>query len=149
LRGRFGAGGIDRADGHIIRARRHRAFGLSRRVRAQSDLNPGGGVPDFLHAPVARIEEIFLAEMTNLRANLAGDVEMIVDDQRYARAMGDGVDGFRQTPDFVGRRRLGAQLNEIRAAVAQLAGELVRCATMQISGIHESVEATVSERFHA
>ena len=86
--------------------------------------------------------------MAKFRAQVACDLQMIVDDQADARTPGDGQNFFRQPPDFVRGGIFGAQLDQIAAAIAQLLRDEFRRAAMQVGRVHEGVKFAVRERFH-
>src|ERR1019366_8053448 len=98
---------------------------------------------------VAGVEKIFLAEMADVRADFARDVQMVVDDEADVRAAGDGQNLFRQATNFIGRKILGAELDQIAAAVAKLLRDEFGSAAMQIGRVHESVKLAIREWFHA
>src|ERR1035441_1321030 len=74
---------------------------------------------------------------------------MVVDDEADVRAAGDGQNLFRQATNFIGRKILGAELDQIAAAVAKLLRDVFGCAAMQIGRVHESVKLAIRERFQA
>ena len=61
--------------------------------------------------------------MAKISADFAGDVPMIVYDQADAGLMEHGQDFFGQAAHFIGGCAFGAELNQIRAAIAQLPGD--------------------------
>ena len=61
--------------------------------------------------------------MAKVRADFAGNVPMIVDDQSDAGLLEHGKNLFGQAAHFVGGGALGAELNQIRAAIAELPGD--------------------------
>src|SRR5580700_10376876 len=50
--------------------------------------------------------------------------------------------------NFVGGGVLGAQLNQVRSAVAKLAGDFADIAAMQVGRINKGVETALIEGFH-
>ena len=117
-------------------------------MRAQTNAECGVRNAELGNIREARIEEIFLPEMTNLRANFARDVQMVIDDKPHARPLRDGPDRLCQSPHLVARRILGAQLDKVRAAIAKLLCQDGGIAPMQVGGVHERVETAIVERFH-
>ena len=103
---------------------------------------------DLRHMLVSRIKKILLSEMTNLRTDFARDFQMVIDDQPHARPLRDGMNRLRHAPHFVARRILGAKLDEVRAAIAQLLRNERGIASVQVGGIHERVESAIVKRFH-
>ena len=67
--------------------------------------------------PTAGVEEIFLAEMTQFRADRFRNRQMVVDHESHVGSSRDRqkVDG--QAADFFRRRTLGPQLDQVRAAI--------------------------------
>ena len=86
--------------------------------------------------------------MAEFRAGFAGDVRMVVDDQADVRAAGDGQNRLGHAADFVGRGFFGAELDQVRAAVAQLLRKDFRRAAMEVGRVNKSVKPAVRERFH-
>jgi len=76
--------------------------------------------PHFRNAFMAGIKKILLAQMTKFRTEVAGDFQMVVDDQADVGAARDGQDFFRHAPDFIRRGFFGAKLDQITAAVTKL-----------------------------
>ncbi len=81
--------------------------------------------------------------MTKFRAGFARHLRMIIDHQAHVRAPGDGQDFFHHAADFVGRRFFGAELDQIRAALAELLRHDLRRATLQKGRVHEGVELAI------
>ncbi len=86
--------------------------------------------------------------MAEFRADFAGDVQMIVDDQADIGAAGDRQNFFRQPPDFVRRRIFGAELDQVAAAVAELLRDEFGCAAVQVGRVHEGIKLAFRQRFH-
>ena len=86
--------------------------------------------------------------MAKFRASLSRDVQMVVDDQADVCAPGDGQNRLRHSADFVRRGFFGAELDQIRAAVAKLLGKDFRRAAMEVGRVNKSVKPAVGERFH-
>jgi hypothetical protein len=86
--------------------------------------------------------------VAKFRAGFAGDVRMVVDDQPDVRAPGYGQNLFGHPADFVGRGFFGAELDQIRAAVAELLRKDFRRAAMKVGRVNKSVKPAVRERFH-
>jgi hypothetical protein len=103
----------------------------------------------FGNMPVAGVKKILLPEMAKLRAQLTRQSEVIVDDQADLRTARDRQNRFRQAAHFVERGLLGAELDQIRAAFAELLCEDFRSAAMQVGRVHESVKFAIGEGFHA
>ncbi len=97
---------------------------------------------------MAGIEEILLAQMAKFRAGVARDVQMVVDNQSDVCAARDGQNLFNHLPDFVRRGFFGAELDQIRAAVAKLLRKNFRRAAMEIGCVNKCVKPAVGERFH-
>lgn len=147
----------NRANGDVSRFSSDGAPGLSRRVSGKTDANAERGTRNaeqrlWIPRSAFRVprfpKEILLAEMAEFRADLLGDVQMVVDDQADVGALENGLNLFGEAEDFVRRRILGAQLNQIRAAIAELLHDFRHIAPVQVSGVDEGVEAAVSEGFH-
>ena len=98
---------------------------------------------------VSRIKKIFLSQVAKFRAEVARDFQMVVDDEADVRAARDGQDFFRHGADFIRRGFLGAKLDQIAAAVAELLGDEFGRAAIQIGRVHERVELAIRERFHS
>jgi len=148
LGGRFGAGGVDRADGDIVRSGSQRALRLIGSMRAQTNAEFRVRSLEFGDILESGVEKIFLAEVANVRTNFVRDLQVVVDDEADLRTARDGQDFFRQTPNFVGRRMLGPELNQITAAVTKLLRDEFGRAAMQIGRVHEGVKFAVREWFH-
>jgi hypothetical protein len=97
---------------------------------------------------VAGVKEILLAKVTKLSTYVACDGKVIVDDQGSIGALCDRQDRVRHAMNFIGRRSLGAELDDVRAPIAQLLSHEFRRATVQVGRVHEGVESAVGERFH-
>jgi hypothetical protein len=94
------------------------------------------------------VEEILLAQVAKFRAGFARNVQMVVDDQPDVRAPRDGQNRLGHPADFVRRGFFGAELDQIRAAVAKLLRKDFRRAAMEIGRVNKSVKPAVRERFH-
>src|SRR6185437_4587152 len=77
------AGGENRADGCVIRASLDSSPGLSGRVRAQADFQLRAASCELRDVSVTTIKKIFLAQMTELRANFARHFQKIIDDEPH------------------------------------------------------------------
>jgi hypothetical protein len=86
--------------------------------------------------------------MAKFRIEVVGDVRVIIDDQPDVRESRDGQNLFGQPADFVRRGCFGAELDQIRAAVAELLRDEFRRATLQIGRVHKRIKPAVRERFH-
>ena len=75
---------------------------------------------------VARAEEVILAQVAELRAEFLRQRQMIVDHQTDAGPAGDGQNRFSQAAHLFERRLLGAQLNQVRPAIAKLLRDVPR-----------------------
>src|SRR5580658_4696780 len=73
---------------------------------------------------------------------------MIVDDQADAGLANDRLDGGGEAANFSGVTVFGAELDKVRAAVAELAGDFGGVASAQIGGVDEGVEAALGEGLH-
>ena len=87
--------------------------------------------------------------MTKIRADFAGDVHVIVDDQSNVCMAYDGQNRFCHRTNFIGRGFFGAELDQIRAAVAKLLCNNFRRAAMEIGSVNEGIKPAIRERFHA
>ena len=84
----------------------------------------------------------------DVHANLLRDLQMIVDDETDIGALDDRQNLFRHATDFIRRGILGAQLDQIAAAVTELLRDEFGRAAMQIGRVHESIKFAIRERFH-
>ena len=94
------------------------------------------------------VEKILLAQMTEFRAGFVRDVQMVVDDQPDVRAACDGQNRLGHPADFVRRGFFGAELDQVRAAVAELLRKDFRRAAMEVGRVNKRVKPAVRERFH-
>ena len=92
------------------------------------------------HMSVARTEEVFLTQVTELSAEFLRQGRMIVDHQSDTGPTGDGQDRFCQAAHLSEGRLLGAQLNQVRPAVAKLLHHGCRVAPAQESGINKGIK---------
>jgi len=152
--GRLGAGGKDRTNPQVIRAPGNRPSGLLRRGAAQANPELGrhrltsarsrlsrlAGRRKLGNVGVARAEEILLTQMAELRPQLLREGKVIVNHQANASPLRHRQNRFRQLAQLVQRRFLGAQLNQVRAAVTKLLGDELGRAPAQVSGVHEGVK---------
>ena len=97
---------------------------------------------------MSRIKEFLLAQVAKFHAEIVGNVHMIVDDQSNVRAARDGQDRLGHATDFIGRGCFGAELDQIRTAVAELLRDDFRRAALQTGRVHERIKPAVGERFH-
>ena len=97
---------------------------------------------------MSRVKKILLSQMAEFRAEVARDVQMVVDDETDVGASRDGQDFFRHLSDFFKRRFLCAKLDEIAAAVGELLGDKFGRAAIQIGRVNEGIEFALRERFH-
>ena len=146
----LGRRGKDRADGNISRLGGDGAQGLGRRVGAQAN---GRGAQALRRSQLravrpAGVKKIFLAKMAQIRAHLAGHVPIIINDKADAGALQHGNDFVGETANFVSAFVLGAELNEIGAAVAKLAGDVGWWAASQPGGINKRIESALPQRLH-
>ena len=88
---------------------------------------------------VARIKKITLSEMAKIRTDVTRDIRIIVNDEADIRPSGDGQDFFCHCTDFIGQRIFGAELDQIRAAVAELLRDNFWCAAMQPGRVNEGI----------
>ena len=86
--------------------------------------------------------------MTKFSAGFARDVRMVVDDQSDVRATRDGQNRLGHVADFIRCGFFGAELDQIRAAIAKLLREDFRRAAMEVGRVNERVKPAVRERFH-
>jgi hypothetical protein len=86
--------------------------------------------------------------MAKISADFAGDVPMIVYDQSHAGPMEHGQDFFGKAAHFISGCALGAELNQIRAAIAQLPGDGGGLARSEPGGVNERVKAALRQRLH-
>jgi hypothetical protein len=103
---------------------------------------------EFGNVFVAGVEKIFLSQVANIRADFAGDFQMVVDDEADVGAFGHGQDFFGHAANFIRRRIFGAELDQIAATFAEFLRDKFWRAAMQISRVHEGVKLAVRERFH-
>jgi hypothetical protein len=96
----------------------------------------------------SRIKEIFLAQMAKVGTDFTGNVPMIVDDQTDAGPMEYGKDLFGQAAYFIGGCAFGAELNQIRAAIAQLLSDRGRLTRAEPGGVDECVKAALRQWLH-
>ncbi len=148
LGGRFGAGGVNRSDGNVIRPGFERALRLRGSVSGQTNQGPDSGVLDLGNMGVAGVEKIFLPQMADVSPDFTRDVQMIIDDKAGVRAACDGENFFRHAPDVIWRRIFGTELNQVAAAIAELLCDQFRREAMQIGRVHERVKLAIRERFH-
>jgi hypothetical protein len=78
--------------------------------------------------------------MAEFRPYLQRHRKVIVDNQGNAGPLSHGQDLFRQAANHLGRRLLGAQLNQVCAPLAKLLRDDSRRAPAQVSRIHEGVK---------
>ena len=97
---------------------------------------------------VARLKVIFLTEMADFSAKVAGELPVVVDDEGDTSSAGDGEEHFGRLSDFFFRPVFGPKLDEVGATSAELASEIDGGAVVQIGTVDEGVKATVGERFH-
>ena len=97
---------------------------------------------------MSRVKKILLAQVAKFRAGFSRDVQMVVDDQADFCPASDGQNRLRHPADFVGRGFFGAELDQIRAAVAKLLGKDFRRAAMEVGRVNKSVKPAVREWFH-
>jgi hypothetical protein len=88
---------------------------------------------------MARPEEILLAQMAELRPYLLRHRKVIVDNQGDAGPLSHGQNLLRQAANLLGRRLLGAQLNQVRPPRKAVARRFRR-APAQVSRIHKGVK---------
>ena len=86
--------------------------------------------------------------MAKFGADITGDFQMIVDNQANVGVVRYGQNRFGHAADFVGRRFFGAELDQIRAAVAKLLRHHLGGAALQTGRVHERIKPAISERFH-
>ena len=80
-----------------------------------------------------------------LRADFRSDFRMIVDDEPDVGGRSDWQKFFCERADFIGRGIFGAQLNQVRAAFAELPTNFGRIASVQIGSVNEGVEAAITQ----
>lgn len=86
--------------------------------------------------------------MTDFGTDFDGDVAKVVDDESDVGCAGDWQNLVGDSTDFISARRLGAQLDKVGAASAELARHLSRHATVKVGGVDKGIEPTLGERFH-
>jgi hypothetical protein len=86
--------------------------------------------------------------MAKISADFAGDVPMIVYDQADAGPMEHGQDLFGQAAHLIGGGAFGAELNQIRPAIAQLPRDCGGLARSEPGSVNERVEAALRQRLH-
>ena len=97
---------------------------------------------------VSRVKKILLAQVAKFRASLSRNVQMVVDGQADFCPPSNGQNGLRHPADFVRRGFFGAELDQIRAAVAKLLSKDFRRAAMEVGRVNKSVKPAVGEWFH-
>jgi hypothetical protein len=95
------------------------------------------------------IKKILLPQMTKLGTDLAGDVEVVIDHQGDAGPASYGQNFFGQPQHLVAGGMLGAELEEIAAAITKLLRKNFGFTAMQIGGVHEGIKLALGQRFHA
>jgi hypothetical protein len=78
--------------------------------------------------------------MAEFGAEFLGQRGVVIDHQADAGSPRYRENGFGQAADFVEGGVFGAELDEVSAAVAELPGDELRRAAMQVSGINKGVE---------
>ena len=91
---------------------------------------------------MARAEEIILTQMAELCAQFLRQGRVIVNHQSDASPLRHGQNRFRQPAHLVERRLLGAQLNQVCAAITKLLGDGPRRPPAQVCGVYEGVKLT-------
>jgi hypothetical protein len=94
------------------------------------------------HLPITRLKKILLPQMASRRAHLESNLRVIVDDQPHSSPFGNWQNGFRHVANIVLARSFGAELNEVRTAIAKSLCYPLWLPAMQVRSIHESVKAT-------
>jgi hypothetical protein len=89
---------------------------------------------------MVRTKEIILAQMAEFRPHLLRHGKVIVDDQSDAGSFCHGQNLFRQAANLLGRRLLGAKLNQVRAPIAKLLSDGSRRAPAQVGRINKGVK---------
>ena len=97
---------------------------------------------------VSGIKKIALAEMAKVRIQFSRNIQIIVDDQSDIRTPSNGQNRFGHRTNFIGRGFFGAELDQIRTAVAELLRNEFRRAAMQIGRVNERIKPAIGERFH-
>ncbi len=98
---------------------------------------------------MAVIKEILLTNVCRWSAEFRGKLVVVIDNQTDTRLLRHGQNRFGHAPDFREGFVLGAQLDEVRAAIAKLLSEMGGSAAMQVSRIDKRIEAAIRQRFHA
>ena len=148
LGGGLGAGRKHRPDGDVIRSGGKGALSLRGRMGGQANAECGVRSAECGNIFETGVKKIFLSQVTKLRAEVARDFQMVVDDEADVRAARDGQNFFSHGADFIGRGFFGAKLDQIAAAVAELLRDEFGRAAVQVGRVHESVELAIRERFH-
>ena len=146
--GGFGGGGVDGADGDVIGLGLEGALGFPGVMGAEAEGDAWPGGDGVWLGERGGVEEILLAEVAVVRADFGGDFGEIIDDQADAGGAGDGQDGFGHPADFVRGRILGAELDEVGAALAEGIGDGGGGTEMEAGGVNEGVEAAEGEWLH-
>src|SRR5438128_1160586 len=87
-----------------------------------------------------RVEKIFLPEVTEFGSHLARDGWKVIYDQPDLGRPGDRQDGLRHAANLIRRGSFGAELDEVRASITKLAGDVLRRAGVEIGRINKGVE---------
>jgi len=140
FRGWFGPGSEHRADGYIVRSGRDGTVRLAGGVAAKAKSQripkrwPGGA----MH--MARLKEIFLAQMANLGADRLGEFRKVIDYKPNSGAACDGEDSLRDPAHLRLGQVLGTKLNQIAPSLAKPFRNRLRRPIREISQIDEGIE---------
>lgn len=144
----LGAGGENRSDRHVIGPGRGRTLGLFWRMGTEADFAASGPIREFPDMPEAGVEEVFLPEVADFGPDFTGDFQVIIDDEPDTRRPGHRRDFLRKLANGVNGLALGPELNQIRAAVAKLAGNPDRITAGEVGRVHKGVETAFRQGLH-
>ena len=136
--------GENRADGEIVGIGFHRPDSLFGGVGAEAK----GRLMTRRLPLLVRLKVIFLTEMADFSAQVAGELPVVIDDKGDTSSARDGKQRFGRLSDFFFRPVFGPMLDEVGTAIAELLGEVCRGAAVQIRAIDKGVETAIGEEFH-
>jgi hypothetical protein len=117
-------------------------------VGAEAKLERRAAWFHLVNVPVAGVEKVLLAKVRRWRADLGGELRMIIDHQPHPGPGCDRNQALGQAGNIIDRPILGAKLHEVCPALAELPAQFHRITVIQIGGVHKCVEQTLIERFH-
>jgi hypothetical protein len=109
----------------------------------------GDGGAKFGDVCVAGIKKIFLAKMDEGMGETSGNSKVIVDDEVDARPVRNRGNRVRHALNVIGSGILGAELEDVRSAIAELPGHLGDGSPVEVGIIDKRVELAGGEgRLH-